>query len=60
MQQVVLGGSGSAGAARHELFLAKSLIGLMREISQFWLQEAKIEQEAMRQMRLVNKDLATA
>ncbi|MFZ4084224.1 MAG: hypothetical protein ACOYK1_01605 [Vampirovibrionia bacterium] len=60
-QQVVLGGSGSSGAARHELFLAKSLTGLMREISRFWLQEAKTEQEAMRQMRLEGKtDLATA
>jgi hypothetical protein len=33
----------------------------MREISRFWLQEAKTEQEAMRQMRLGDKtDLATA
>ena len=61
MQQVVLGGSGSAGAARHEMFLAKALTGLMREISRFWLQEAKNEQEVMRKMRLGdNTDLATA
>ena len=60
-QQVVLGGSGSSGAARHALFLAKSLTGLMREISQFWLQEASDEQEAMRQLRLGdNKDVAIA
>jgi hypothetical protein len=61
MQQVVSGGPGSAASTRHELFLAKSLTGLMREISQFWLQEASEEQKAMRQLRLGdNKDVATA
>jgi hypothetical protein len=60
-QQVVLGGSGSSGAARQMLFLAQQLIGLKREQFQSWLQEAKTEQEAMRQMRLGDKtDLATA
>ncbi len=61
IQQVVLGGSGSSGAARQMLFLAQQLIGLKREQFQSWLQEAKTEQEAMRQMRLGDKtDLATA
>jgi hypothetical protein len=61
MQQVVLGGPGSSGAARQMLFLAQQLIGLKREQFQSWLQEAKTEQEAMRQMRLGDKtDLATA
>lgn len=61
MQQVVLGRSDSAGAARHALFLAKSLIGWMREISQFWLQEAENEKKAMRDLRLGdNRDVAIA
>jgi hypothetical protein len=61
IQQVVLGGPGSSGAARQMLFLAQQLIGLKREQFQSWLQEAKTEQEAMRQMRLEGKiDLATA
>ena len=61
IQQVVLGGPGSSGAARQMLFLAQQLISLKREQFQSWLQEAKTEQEAMRQMRLGDKtDLATA
>ncbi len=60
-QQVVLGGSGSSGAARQMLFLAQQLIGLKREQFQSWLQEASEEQKAMRQLRLGDKtDLATA
>ena len=61
MQQVVLGGPGSSAAVRQMLFLAQQLIGLKLEQVQSWLQEAKTEQEAMRQMRLGDKtDLATA
>jgi hypothetical protein len=61
IQKVVLGESGPSGAARQMLFLAQQLIGLKREQFQSWLQEAKTEQEAMRQMRLGDKtDLATA
>ena len=61
MQQVVLGGSGSSGAARQALFLAQQLINFGREKFRNWLLEANFEQEAMRQMRLgVKTDLATA
>ena len=61
MQQVVLGGSGSSGAARQALFLAQQLINFGREKFRNWLLEANFEQEAMRQMRLGDKtDLATA
>jgi hypothetical protein len=61
MQQVVLGGSGSAGSARQVLFLAKQLINFSRERFRFWLQEAKTEQELMRKQRLGDKtDLAIA
>ncbi len=60
-QQVVLGGSGSSGAARQMLFLAQQLIGLKREQFQSWLQEAENEKKAMRDLRLGDKtDLATA
>jgi hypothetical protein len=60
-QQVVLGGSGSSGAARQMLFLAQQLIGLKREQFQSWLQEAENEKKAMRDLRLEGKtDLATA
>jgi hypothetical protein len=61
MQQVVLGGPGSAGAARHALFLAQRLISFGREKFRSWILQAKDEQEAMRQLRLGDKtDLATA
>lgn len=62
MQQVVLGGPGSSGAARHALFLAQQLIGFGREKFQAWLQEAENEKKAMRDLRLAdgNTDLATA
>lgn len=60
-QQVVLGGPGSAGAARRMLFLAQQLIGLKREQFQSWLREAENEKKAMRDLRLGDKtDLATA
>ena len=61
MQQVVLGGLGSAGAARHALFLAQQLISFGREQFQTWLQEAENEKKAMRDLRLGdNKDVAIA
>ena len=61
MQQVVSGGPGFAGAARHMLFLAQQLISLKREQLQTWLQEAENEKKAMRDLRLGDKtDLATA
>jgi hypothetical protein len=61
MQQVVSGGPGFAGAARHALFLAQQLISFGREKFRSWILQAKDEQEAMRQLRLGdNKDLATA
>jgi hypothetical protein len=61
MQQVVSGGPGFAGAARHALFLAKQLISFGREKFRSWILQAKDEQEAMRQLRLGdNKDVATA
>ena len=61
MQQVVLGGPGSSGAARHALFLAQQLISFGREQFQSWLQEAENEKKAMRDLRLGDKtDLATA
>jgi hypothetical protein len=61
MQQVVSGGLGSAGAARHALFLAQQLISFGREKFRSWILQAKDEQEAMRQLRLGdNKDVATA
>ena len=60
-QQVVLGGPGSSGAARHALFLAQQLISFGREKFRSWILQAKDEQEAMRQLRLGDKtDLATA
>ena len=60
-QQVVLGGPGSSGAARHALFLAQQLISFGREQFQTWLQEAENEKKAMRDLRLGdNKDVATA
>ena len=60
-QQVVLGGSGSSGAARQMLFLAQQLISFGREKFRSWILQAKDEQEAMRQLRLGDKtDLATA
>ncbi len=61
MQQVILGGPGSSGAARQILFLAQQLIRLKREQFQTWLQEAENEKKAMRDLRLGdNTDLATA
>ncbi len=61
MQQVILGGPGSAGAARHALFLAQQLISFGREQFQTWLQEAENEKKAMRDLRLGdNKDVAIA
>jgi hypothetical protein len=59
--EVVLGGPGSAGAARHALFLAQQLISFGREQFQTWLQEAENEKKAMRDLRLGdNKDVAIA
>ena len=61
MQQVVSGGLGSAGAARHALFLAQQLIIFSREKFRTWLQEAENEKKAMRDLRLGDKtDLAIA
>jgi hypothetical protein len=61
MQQVILGGPGFAGAARHALFLAQQLISFSREKFQTWLKEAENEKKAMRDLRLGDKtDLAIA
>ena len=50
MQQVILGGPGSAGAARQDLFLAQQQKILSREQVEAWLNEAKSEQELRRQL----------
>jgi hypothetical protein len=61
MQQLIAGGPGFAGAARHALFLAQQLICCGCEKLRNWILQAKDEQEVMRQLRLGdNKDLATA
>ena len=50
MQQVILGGPGSSGAARQYLFLAQQQKILSREQVEAWLNEAKSEQELRKQL----------